>query len=77
MLQTLCFGGLWIGGGTAGKLLSELRSPAFCGPLLSKGRMRRLVEQVPVTALVDGHTGLFSAACRARSLRGGPVSRVG
>lgn len=68
VLQTLCYGGLWVGGGTAGKLLSELRSPAFCEPLQAKGRMRRLVERVPVTALVDGHTGLFSAACRARAL---------
>lgn len=68
VLQTLCYGGLWVGGGTAGKLLSELRSPAFCEPLQAKGRMRGLVERVPVTALVDGQTGLFSAACRARTL---------
>ena len=70
VLQTLCYGGLWLGGGTAGKLLAELRSPAFCEPLQAKGRMRRLVERVPVNALVDGHTGLFSAACRARMLHG-------
>lgn len=70
VLQTLCYGGLWLGGGTAGKLLNELRSPAFCEPLQAKGRMRRLVERVPVSALVDGDTGLFSAACRARMLHG-------
>ena len=72
VLHTLCYGGLWLGGGTAGKLLAELRSPAFCEPLHAKGRMRGLVERVPVTALVDGHTGLFSAACRARMLHDRP-----
>lgn len=70
ILHTLCFGGLWLGGGTAGKLLAELRSPAFCEPLQAKGRMRGLVERVPVSALVDSGTGLFSAACRARMLHG-------
>ena len=70
ILHTLCFGGLWLGGGTAGKLLAELRSPAFCEPLQAKGRMRGLVERVPVSALVDSGTGLLSAACRARMLHG-------
>ena len=67
-LQSLCLGGMWLGGGTAGKLLEELRSPAFLEPFLAKGRMRSLVEQVPLMALVDPEAGLFSAACRARML---------
>ncbi|MFM2079339.1 MAG: glucokinase [Cyanobacteriota bacterium] len=67
-LQSLCLGGLWVGGGTAGKLLAELRSAAFLDPLLAKGRLAPVVEQVPVRALVDEGAGLFSAACRARML---------
>lgn len=67
-LQTLCLGGLWVGGGTAGKLLAELRSPAFLQPFLAKGRLSAVVEQVPLMAVVDGDAGLFSAACRARML---------
>jgi glucokinase len=69
-LQTLCLGGLWVGGGTAGKLLAELRSPAFLAPLLAKGRLSPVVEQVPLMALTDPEAGLFSAACRARMLLG-------
>jgi glucokinase len=69
-LQTLCSGGLWVGGGTAGKLLEELRSPAFLGPLQQKGRLSTVLEQVPVYALTDPEAGLFSAACRARMLMG-------
>jgi len=69
-LQSLCLGGLWVGGGTAGKLLEELRSPAFLEPLLAKGRLSPVVEQIPVMALTDPEAGLFSAACRARMLKG-------
>jgi glucokinase len=69
-LQTLCSGGLWVGGGTAGKVLDELRSPAFLAPLQQKGRLSPVLEQVPVYALTDPEAGLFSAACRARMLMG-------
>lgn len=69
-LQSLCLGGMWLGGGTAGKLLEELRSEAFLRPFLAKGRLSTVVEQVPLMALVDPEAGLFSAACRARMLLG-------
>jgi glucokinase len=69
-LQSLCLGGLWVGGGTAGKLLEELRSPLFLEPLLAKGRLSPVVDQVQVYALTDPEAGLFSAACRARMLMG-------
>jgi len=69
-LQSLCLGGLWVGGGTAGKLLEELRSPLFLEPLLDKGRLSPVVDQVQVYALTDPEAGLFSAACRARMLMG-------
>ena len=69
-LQSLCRGGLWLGGGTAAKLLSSLRSEAFQEPFLNKGRLRGALEPVPITALVDPGAGSFSAACRARMLLG-------
>ena len=59
-----------MGGGTAGKLLDELRSPAFLEPFLAKGRLSPVVEQIPLMALTDPEAGLFSAACRARMLLG-------
>jgi len=69
-LQSLCLGGLWVGGGTAGKLLEELQSATFLEAFLAKGRLSSVVEQVPVMALTDPEAGLFSAACRARMLAG-------
>ena len=68
VLQSLCLGGLWVGGGTASKLLAELSSPRFLDPLFAKGRMGAIVQQVPIRALIDPEAGLFSAACRARML---------
>jgi glucokinase len=69
-LHSLCLGGLWVGGGTAAKQLAQLQSAAFLEPLLAKGRLSAVVEQVPVMALTDPEAGLFSAACRARTLLG-------
>jgi glucokinase len=57
-----------VGGGTAAKLLPELASARFLDPLLAKGRMGGIVQQVPIHALIDPEAGLFSAACRARML---------
>lgn len=68
VLQSLCLGGLWVGGGTAAKLLPELASARFLDPLMAKGRMGAIVQQVPIQALIDPEAGLFSAACRARML---------
>ena len=67
-LQCLCRGGLWIGGGTAPKLLHHLRSPTFLRPFAAKGRLSPLLEAVPLMAITDPDAGLFSAACRARML---------
>ncbi len=69
-LQSLCRGGLWLGGGTAAKLLPQLRSQAFLGPLAAKGRLTPVLERIPLLALTDPEAGLFSAACRARMLLG-------
>ena len=51
-------------------MLAQLRSPAFLEPLLAKGRLSPVVQEIPVMALVDPEAGLFSAACRARMLQG-------
>jgi glucokinase len=67
-LQSLCRGGLWVGGGTAGKLLHHLRSPAFLEPFGAKGRLSPVLSGIPLQALIDPGAGLFSAACRARML---------
>ncbi|MCT0229399.1 glucokinase [Synechococcus sp. CS-1324] len=73
-LQCLCRGGLWLGGGTAGKLLHHLRSEAFLLPFGAKGRLSPLLAAIPLWAIVDPDVGLFSAACRARMLLEGAAT---
>jgi glucokinase len=67
-LATLCRGGIWLAGGTAAKLLHELQRPAFLSAFLNKGRLRGVLETLPITAVIDPDIGQFSAACRARML---------
>ena len=67
-LPELCVGGLWIGGGTAEKVIGGLRSSQFLEPLRRKGRFRPLIESLTIRAVTDPEAGLFSSACRARDL---------
>ena len=67
-LAALSRGGIWLAGGTAGKLLDDLRSPAFLDPFLTKGRLTPVLETMPITAICDAAIGQYSAACRARML---------
>jgi glucokinase len=67
-LACLPRGGIWLAGGTAAKLLAELRSPAFGEAFLAKGRLAPVLETLPIQAVTDAAIGSFSAACRARML---------
>ncbi len=67
-LHELSVGGLWLGGGTAKKHLSGLRSETFLKSFRNKGRFSTFMDQLPITVLLDSEVGLFSAACRARML---------
>jgi glucokinase len=69
-LTTLCTGGIWLAGGTAAKHLERLRGAAFLDPFLAKGRLRPLLEPIPIQAITDPAVGVFSAACRAWMLVG-------
>jgi glucokinase len=69
-LAGLCRGGVWLAGGTAGKLLGELQGSLFTSAFLAKGRLRAALEPIPITAVTDPEIGTFSAACRARMLLG-------
>jgi len=61
-LKFLATGGIFITGGIAPKILPKLRSRIFLDAFLDKGRMRPLVESMPVQAIVNEATGLWGAA---------------
>lgn len=68
-LKMMATGGLYIGGGIAPKNLDAMRSGAFVEAFRAKGRMRPLLEAMPVRLILEPRTALFGAAqCAALRL---------
>ena len=67
-LQELCFGGLWISGGTASKHFKNFKSDLFMKQFFDKGRFKDILKTIPMKVILDEEFGLFSAACRAKML---------
>ena len=61
-LKVLAKGGVYLGGGIAPKLLEELKKPAFLESFLAKGRMRPLLEAMPVRVILDDRAALAGTA---------------
>lgn len=64
-LKMKALGGVFVGGGIAPKILSKLQEPSFLTAFSSKGRMRTLVEAMPVKVVLRDDTGLLGAARHA------------
>ena len=61
-LKILPFGGLYLAGGIAPKILPLLQQGAFMKAFCNKGRMRPLLEKVPVHVILNPKVGLIGAA---------------
>ena len=61
-LKIMATGGIYIGGGIAPKILDKLKGPVFMEGLLSKGRMRPLLEGMPVRVILNDRTALYGPA---------------
>ena len=64
-LKVMATGGLFLAGGISPKILSKLTGPLFMEAFLDKGRMRPLVESIPVQVITNDKAGLLGAACCA------------
>lgn len=60
-LKFLATGGVFIGGGIAPKILPELQDPRFMKAFCDKGRLRVLLEQIPVRVVLNDKTALLGA----------------
>jgi glucokinase len=67
-LKVLATGGVFLGGGIAPKVLDRLRRPAFVEGFVAKGRMRPLLEAIPVRVILNERTALLGAARHAAGL---------
>jgi glucokinase len=61
-LKSMSRGGIYVGGGIAPKILPLLQSGAFMAAFLNKGRMRPLLEAMPVKIILNDRTALFGPA---------------
>jgi glucokinase len=64
-LRMLATAGVYLGGGIAPRILSALRSTAFLDAFAAKGRLRSLLETVPVRVVLNDRAALVGAARRA------------
>ena len=67
-LKLLPYGGLYVAGGIAAKNLSLIQSDSFLRSFTSKGRMRSVLENVPVHIILNPQVGLVGAAIAAARL---------
>lgn len=67
-LKLLPYGGLYIAGGVAAKNLALMKSGIFINALIDKGRMRSLMERIPVHVILNQNVGLLGAARYAARL---------
>ncbi len=64
-LKVMSRGGIYLGGGIAPKILPLLQNGAFLDAFHDKGRMRPLLEAMPVQVILNDRAALFGPALRA------------
>ena len=70
-LKVMAIGGVYLGGGIAPRILPKLRDGTFLAGFLDKGRMRPLLEAMPVRVVLNDQAGLLGAGrCAAVRLGG-------
>jgi glucokinase len=64
-LRVLATAGVYLGGGIAPRILRALRRRTFIDAFTGKGRLRSLLEDVPVRVVLNDQAALLGAARRA------------
>lgn len=67
-LKVMATGGVFIGGGIAPKILPKLEEPFVLEAFFAKGRMRPLLEAMPVRVITNPKVALCGAAMHALGL---------
>jgi glucokinase len=64
-LKLMAIGGVFLGGGIAPKIIDKLREAEFMNAFTAKGRMRPLLQDIPVRVIMNPKTALLGAARHA------------
>jgi glucokinase len=76
-LKAMATGGIFLGGGISPKILPKLTGPLFMKAFLEKGRLRPLLESIPVQVITNDKAGLLGAArCAAAKSGNGRVGAL-
>ena len=74
-LKVMATGGVFVGGGIAPKIIRKLQESTFVEAFTAKGRMRPLLEAMPVRVILNDKTALLGAArCASLSATAGHAS---
>ena len=66
-LKLLAHGGIYLGGGIAPKIIKTMSSGPFLEAYFDKGRMRPILESIPVRIILDDTCALLGAAAYAEA----------
>ena len=61
-LKFMSLGGMYIGGSIAAKILTLMKHPVFLESFRAKGRMQKLLEDMPVKIVLNDDAGIIGAA---------------
>src|ERR1700757_508225 len=61
-LNFMSTGGIFIGGSIAAKIVPRMKDPSFMQSFLDKGRMRGLLQDMPVKIVLNDDSGILGAA---------------
>jgi glucokinase len=61
-LKVMATGGLYVGGGIAPRIIRQLMDSRFMDAFTDKGRLRPLMETMPVRVILNDKTALLGAA---------------
>ena len=61
-LKVMATGGVYLGGGIAPKIIAKLRDPVFMNAFTAKGRLRPLLQAIPVRVILNPKVALLGAA---------------
>jgi glucokinase len=65
-LKLMATAGVYVGGGIAPKILRKLNDPTFMAAFMAKGRLKPLLQQIPVRIIMNSRAALLGAAHFAR-----------
>ncbi|SPD75596.1 Glucokinase (fragment) [uncultured Desulfobacterium sp.] len=64
-LKIMAKGGVYLGGGIAPKIIAKLKEPVFMNAFTAKGRMKPLLQSIPVRVIRNPKAALLGAALHA------------